>query len=340
MIGSGIESIGDSIMDYYDNKKWGDRQKNRQKFSLEKEKRRAVRAEDKYKRGRADKAADIKEKREYDESRKVPDQWEIYYPTVKGKIKAGEMTMEDAFKAFKKSTSSPPAKRNIDPLSDEGIEKRTRYYERTAGKGGKGEKVLSTTDAERLGVPYGTTEKGAKGITPMSTTSRDKVSAFNDALGMVDMIGEMSDKVITAKTGSNDIETAWNALKQKVDLTLGAWLKYNPDAAEYESFRKGFLAKLARASGEKGALSKEDVERVEPMMPTFGDTEELKNRKNKRLANYLIELQQKKLQSLTSQVGGATTATTTIPSQTKDPNSMSKGQVLKEYQRLKREGKI
>jgi len=60
---------------------------------------------------------------------------------------------------------------------------------------GGGEKMLSVSEALSLGVPYGTTESQAFGITPTSQKQRDTVMTLSKADVIIDQIKNAIDKV-------------------------------------------------------------------------------------------------------------------------------------------------
>ena len=112
----------------------------------------------------------------------------------------------------------------------------------------------------------GTKELGIDSATSMRV--RDSVAAFGSSENMINQIEDLSKRIITATSPGG-------ALAQYTGLTLGALAKSSPDAATYLGIRKAFLASLSRASGEKGVLTDQDLERILSALPGEGDTMEI-----------------------------------------------------------------
>lgn len=80
---------------------------------------------------------------------------------------------------------------------------------------------------------------------------------------------------------------------QTPGMNLGVWTQSNPQAVMYQSLAKGFLAKLARAAGEVGVLTEQDVARAEKLLPSLTpvpDTREVALGKLKQLRAMLDEI--------------------------------------------------
>jgi hypothetical protein len=106
--------------------------------------------------------------------------------------------------------------------------------------------------------------------------AKEAITAFNTADQMLNKIEQEVSNVITA--GS-----ALGALWQRVSGNVGAATKLNPDAAVYKDTVNAFLSQLTRASGEKGVLTTQDVDRIKNALPAFSDTKAIADRKLQNL---------------------------------------------------------
>ena len=120
-----------------------------------------------------------------------------------------------------------------------------------------------------------------------------KLEAIKKAIQTMSPEGTMSaaDKAVVnqAKQGLNLVDVLENQYSkvQQEGLTAGspglgilggvrgsaaALSQTSPNAAAYENTKQAFLSKLARASGEKGVLTDQDIKRIEKTIPSFYDT--------------------------------------------------------------------
>lgn len=89
--------------------------------------------------------------------------------------------------------------------------------------------------------------------------------------------------------------------------TAGAISQKNPDAALYESSRQGLLAALSRATGERGVLTNQDVERARTLLPTLFDSKAVAQRKTKQLEEYFDGLERRVALAYTEKAKAPTT---------------------------------
>lgn len=128
-------------------------------------------------------------------------------------------------------------------------------------------KLLTTSEAKDLGVPFGTTKGEAEGIMPIPAQAREALAGYDTARTIIADIKQYSEKVNTAAGG----------LKGKAQQSMklwGAWTQSDPDAAMLAS-KAGELASIARSLGEKGALANQDVARAAGLVPGVLDTREV-----------------------------------------------------------------
>jgi hypothetical protein len=123
------------------------------------------------------------------------------------------------------------------------------------------EKPLSPADAGSLGVPYGTTKKGAYGATPLSTAQRTKVDAQASVLAMIDnMEGDLK--------GISQPKTPMDRLVGIPKAVLGVKGQTDPKLAAFHSRIESTLALIVRALGEVGTLTDGDIQRARNLQPT------------------------------------------------------------------------
>ena len=174
------------------------------------------------------------------------------------------------------------------------------------GTGGETtDKLLSVSEATALGVPYGTTKSQAVGIVPTSQATRNTINTLNKA----DIIANQIEQAI------NKLNLADNWIEAPVRgaaLTGGVATKTNVDAVAYNALSTGLLSQLARATGEVGVLTDQDIQRVKSLLPSFYDTKATAKAKIDQLRNFFGELKS----SVSNAEIGSTSTSTSTPSQT------------------------
>lgn len=133
--------------------------------------------------------------------------------------------------------------------------------------------LLSPTEANELGVPFGTTKGQAQGVMPITAHQRESLAGYDTSRTIIADIKQYSEKINTEAGGITG--KAQQAMK-----LWGAWTQSNPDAALLNS-KIGELASVARSLGEKGALANQDVARAAALVPTVLDTREVAQKKIK-----------------------------------------------------------
>lgn len=172
---------------------------------------------------------------------------------------------------------------NKDPIAAEKVRKQAMVDEPVKIAGAKAAalqkedegKMLSPTEANTLGVEFGTTKGQAKGIMPMTAQQREALAGFDSARVMIQDIKQYSEKVNQAAGG------LMGRGQQSMKL-WGAWTQSDPDAAMLQS-KGGELARLARSMGEKGAMAEGDIARAAALVPSILDTREVAAQKLKDL---------------------------------------------------------
>ena len=132
-------------------------------------------------------------------------------------------------------------------------------------------KLLTPEEANKLGVPFGTTQEQAKGIMPITVQQREALAGYDTARTIIADIKQYSDRINTAAGGLK-------GRAEQAQKLWGAWTQSNLDAALLQS-KTGELASIARSLGEKGALANQDVARAAALVPSIMDTREVAQRK-------------------------------------------------------------
>lgn len=147
---------------------------------------------------------------------------------------------------------------------------------------------------------------GGSGETLVPKKARDTIGALNAASAIVDQLEGMS-SLVPRGTGVG------GRLIQGAKNIAGAMTQSNTPAAQYNSTAAGVLANLARAMGERGVLTDQDIARVQKQIPTLRDSRELERSKFKALRELLAEFQQRAVRTYTTKGAGLGTSPTNQP---------------------------
>lgn len=96
-------------------------------------------------------------------------------------------------------------------------------------------------------------------------------------------------------------------------LTAAGISQKNPEVSAFNAVRRGLLAALSRATGERGVLTNQDVERAKQLLPTVFDSEEVASRKLLESDAFFDEKEQMLRGAYFSTAGAAPPATTPPP---------------------------
>lgn len=138
-------------------------------------------------------------------------------------------------------------------------------------------------------------------ITPPKV--RETVSALGAARGVLDEIERLSGAVNTAKGPGR--------FAQGLKKTAGAVSQTDLDATMLNTARQGFLASIARAAGEKGVLTEQDVTRARNLLPNVFDSGPAAQRKLAQLRSFLDSVELKATKAYTEPKAGMSAADTT-----------------------------
>jgi len=160
-----------------------------------------------------------------------------------------------------------------------------------ASAGTTGGKVLSVTDAEKLGVPYGTTDKQAMamGINPNDIAN---ASASSAAMAKIaPRLKTVTDALPRLITASAAINTEADKLSQFRKYGSGALLGTSKEAADLKTFNS-LRASISRLTGEVGNLSEGEQKTVaEAFIPQWTDTKAQAEAKINAIKGFLSALQ-------------------------------------------------
>jgi hypothetical protein len=117
---------------------------------------------------------------------------------------------------------------------------------------------------------------------------------------MLDQIELLSNKVITA-------EEPTQIPAQFISGEVGAITRFNPDAAVYLSTVEAFGSMLARAAGEKGVLTTEDVQRITRGLPKLTDTKTVAQSKMQVLRSLYEAIKDGAVSAFTNPIPGLET---------------------------------
>lgn len=145
---------------------------------------------------------------------------------------------------------------------------------------------LTPTQASELGVPYGTTQEGAYGKTPLTAQQQNKEGAAKSALAIINGV-EQELKGVSLPSGPG------GRLAQTPQNLWGVYAQGDPKLAALNARIQGTLSTVIRALGEVGTLSDKDIARANSLWPKFvpvPDTKEVVAEKMRGLRELVQEV--------------------------------------------------
>jgi hypothetical protein len=139
--------------------------------------------------------------------------------------------------------------------------------------------LLSPSEANELGVPYGTTREGAKGIPVITPVQRATLTNYQSARAIVNDIKQYSERVNTAEPG-------FLGRLEQIGTLWGSYTQSNPDGAMLLA-KAGELGLLVKSLGQSGSLSDGDMARAAALTPGPTDTVQVAVLKLKDLENII-----------------------------------------------------
>jgi hypothetical protein len=146
-------------------------------------------------------------------------------------------------------------------------------------------------------------QRGLK-ITPKK--ARDAMNNLSAALEIVDHIEMLSRSVNTGGSGLGRFVTGSSRLGQSVSQS-------NPDVNAFQAATEGFLATIARAAGERGVLTDQDVARARKLLPTIWTSRAVAQRNLSDLRSLLERIGARAVRTYSQPAGSAPPARGDIP---------------------------
>jgi len=137
---------------------------------------------------------------------------------------------------------------------------------------------LSLTDANKVGMPAGTTMRKAREMELMAPDLKQKQDYYNFASA-----GNIMDDIFKYAKEVPDVKPGMVNRLVGGGKNYAAQLGQTNHAAKMLDIKKGEVALLVRALGESGALATLDVERVKALLPDVWDTMAIRTSKMKDL---------------------------------------------------------
>jgi hypothetical protein len=126
--------------------------------------------------------------------------------------------------------------------------------------------------------------------------ARDTMQVLSAAEGILDELSAMSANINVGNSG-----TRW--LSGSKAAAEGA-IQSRPDVAVYNSARTGFLATIARATGERGVLTDRDILRAQQLIPGILDSKEVAAGKILMLREFITGMKQRTIKNYTQPMAG------------------------------------
>jgi hypothetical protein len=126
--------------------------------------------------------------------------------------------------------------------------------------------------------------------------ARDTMQVLSAAEGILDELSAMSANINVGDSGTRWVSGSKAAAE-------GA-IQSRPDVAVYNSARKGFLATIARATGERGVLTDRDVMRAQQLIPGIFDSKEVATGKLLMLREFITGMKDRTITNYTQPMAG------------------------------------
>lgn len=129
--------------------------------------------------------------------------------------------------------------------------------------------------------------------------ARDTIKEVNAARAILTQLGELSGKIPRGKGAGR--------FKQGIKSSVAGFAQsegLGEAVANYQAMADGMLANISRATGERGVLTNQDIDRVKKNIPTVLDTDTVARNKLKNIDDLFNEFQQRTLTTYTQPMGG------------------------------------
>src|SRR3990167_1573238 len=132
-----------------------------------------------------------------------------------------------------------------------------------------------------------------QGVVTLSDTQRNTIDSVDRSISILNQLeGTLSSLGLA--------ESAAGRFTVGAGLNLGALFKTNENATLYNSQKESLLASLARATGERGVLTDQDVERARKALPSLTDTSSVANGKLEQFKSLMEEFKSRAVKTFTS----------------------------------------
>lgn len=133
--------------------------------------------------------------------------------------------------------------------------------------------------------------------------ARNTIAEVNAARSILGSLSDLSAKIPRGK-GIGRLKAGAQSSVAGFKQTEGL----GEDVANYDAMASGMLANISRATGERGVLTNQDIDRVKKNIPTTYDTDTVSRRKLGNLDALFNELQERAIKTYTTDMGnvGAT----------------------------------
>jgi hypothetical protein len=134
------------------------------------------------------------------------------------------------------------------------------------------------------------------GMVILIPKARDTMQVLSAAEGILDELSTLSANINIGDKGTRFIEGSKAA--------MGGALQSRPDVAVYNSARQGFLATIARSTGERGVLTDRDILRAQQLIPGVYDSNEVATGKILMLREFIAGMKQRTIKNYTQPMAG------------------------------------
>lgn len=168
-------------------------------------------------------------------------------------------------------------------------------------------RMVAANQARITDFPQKSRDKIAKWVSDhqidlLPPKARDTVNTLNAATGIIKRVKNLSAELNTFsmkdKSGkTKGISGSFERLREGAVKKVGGLTQTNERAAIFNATREGFLATMARAAGERGTLTDQDIARARSLFPSLLDSKEVAADKITQLEDFVKELRNRAIQT-------------------------------------------
>lgn len=138
----------------------------------------------------------------------------------------------------------------------------------------------------------------AQGVQVLSSTQRNTLSELSKAS---EIVGQLDSQLKQLNLGSGLL----GRITKGAELFLGSQLQTSEEAALFQSLKEGLLSTLSRATGERGVLTDQDIQRARNLLPKLTDSKEVASGKMEQLEALFGAFENKAVSTFTQTFGGS-----------------------------------